>query len=59
MAWARQISLTGNFIDSETALRTGVANEVVAHARVVDRAVELAESIAELDRDMVAAMRQY
>ncbi len=58
MSWARQISLTGDFIDSETALRIGVANEVVPHARVVDRAVELAESIAELDRDMVAAMRQ-
>jgi enoyl-CoA hydratase len=58
MAWARQISLTGDFIGSETALRIGVANEVVAHAHVVDRAVELAESIAELDRDMVAAMRQ-
>ncbi len=57
MAWARQISLTGDFIDSDTALRIGVANEVVAHDHIVDRAVELAQSIAELDPTMVSAMR--
>jgi enoyl-CoA hydratase len=41
-AWARQISLTGAFVDAETALRIGLINELVAHERLIDRAVELA-----------------
>ena len=31
MAWAREISMTGNFVDAATALRIGIANHVVAH----------------------------
>ena len=34
MAKAREMSMTGNFVDAETALRIGLANHVVAARRV-------------------------
>jgi enoyl-CoA hydratase len=57
MAWAREISLTGNFVDAATALRIGIANHVVPHAELLPTAMRLAAAIAESDRDMVATMR--
>jgi enoyl-CoA hydratase len=58
MAWARQMSLTGDFVDAATALRIGLANEVVPHEQLVPRALQLAAAIAEQDRDMVSTMRR-
>ena len=58
MAWAREMSLTGNFVDAETALRIGLVNHVVAHDDLVPFAMGLASSIAEQDRTMVATMRR-
>jgi enoyl-CoA hydratase len=58
MAWAREMSLTGNFVDAATALRIGIANHVVPHAELLPTAMGLAAAIAESDRDMVAAMRE-
>jgi enoyl-CoA hydratase len=58
MAWARQMSLTGNFVDAQTALRIGLANEVVPHDQLLGRAMELARAIAEQDRAMVRALRR-
>jgi enoyl-CoA hydratase len=58
MAWAREMSLTGNFVDAATALRIGIANHVVPHEELLPTAMRLAASIAEADRDMVAAMRE-
>ena len=58
MAWAREISLTGNFVDAATALRIGIANHVVPHEELLPTAMRLAASIAESDRDMVRAMRE-
>jgi enoyl-CoA hydratase len=58
MAWARQMSLTGNFVDAQTALRVGLANEVVPHDQLLGRAMELARAIAEQDRAMVRALRK-
>jgi enoyl-CoA hydratase len=57
-AWAREMSLTGNFVDAATALRIGIANHVVAHEELVPFALGLATAIAEQDRSMVAAMRR-
>jgi enoyl-CoA hydratase len=57
-AWARQISLTGDWVDAETALRIGLVNQVVAHADLVPYCLQLAASIAEQPRDMVVAMRE-
>jgi enoyl-CoA hydratase len=58
MAWAREMSLTGNFVDAATALRIGIANHVVPHAELIPFTMKLAASIAESDRDMVATMRE-
>ncbi|MET0146329.1 MAG: enoyl-CoA hydratase [Ilumatobacteraceae bacterium] len=57
-ARAREMSLTGNFVDAETALRIGLANHVVPHDELIPFALELATAIAEQDRGMVAAMRE-
>lgn len=57
-AWAREMSLTGNFVDAATAQRIGIANHVVAHAELVPLALSLAAAIAEQDRTMVTTMRR-
>ena len=57
-AWARQMSLTSDFVDAETALRIGLVNQVVGHADLVPSCLALATSIAEQPRDMVVAMRE-
>lgn len=57
-AWAREISLTGNFIDATTALRIGIANHVVAHDELIPFCLGLARAIAEADHSMVSAMRR-
>lgn len=58
MARARELSLTGNFVDAQTALRIGLVNHVVPHDDLVPTAMALARDIAEQDRGMVAAMRE-
>jgi enoyl-CoA hydratase len=57
-AWAREMSLTGNFVDASTALRIGIANHVVPHDELIPLALSLATAIAEQDRTMVATMRR-
>jgi enoyl-CoA hydratase len=54
---ARQMSLTGDFIDASTALGWGLVNEVVPHEAMVDRAMELARAVAESDPSAVAELR--
>jgi enoyl-CoA hydratase len=56
-AWARQMSLTGSFVDAETALRIGLLNELVSHDRLLDRAVELAGLIARTSPDAARRIR--
>ena len=58
MAWAREMSLTGNFVDAELALRIGLVNHVVPHDELLPYACTLAGAIAEQDRAMVQAMRR-
>ena len=58
IARAREISLTGNFVDAATALRTGIANHVVPHEELLPFTMGLAASIAEADRGMVTVMRE-
>jgi len=57
MAWAREMSLTGNFVDAETAGRIGIANHVVPHDDLLPFTLALARAIADQDRSMVAMMR--
>lgn len=44
---AIQIILSGDPVDSATALRIGLANEVVPHDDLLERTLEIADSIAE------------
>ncbi|MEJ6511839.1 MAG: enoyl-CoA hydratase-related protein, partial [Acidimicrobiales bacterium] len=43
---ARELSITGNFIDAATALQIGLVNHVVAHEELVPFSLQLAEQIA-------------
>jgi len=43
---AREMSITGNFVDADEALRIGLVNHVVPHDAVVERAVALARDIS-------------
>ncbi|HEX5262926.1 MAG TPA: enoyl-CoA hydratase [Phenylobacterium sp.] len=58
MAWAREISLSGNFVDSATALRIGLVNHLVPHAELLPFTLKLAQSIAEQPSEMVRALRR-
>jgi enoyl-CoA hydratase len=58
MARAREMSLTGNFVTAEKALRIGLVNDVFAHEELIPHAMDLARAIAEQDREMVRALRQ-
>lgn len=57
-AKAAEMSLTGDFVDAPTALRIGLANHVVPHSELIPTAMRIAESIAEQDPVMVAAIRE-
>lgn len=58
MAKARELSLTGNFVDAPEALRLGLANHVVPHDDLLGFTLGLASAIAEQDPAMVATMRR-
>ncbi len=50
---ARQMSITGNYVDAATALAWGLVNEVVEHDRLLDRCRELGGDIASNDQGAV------
>ena len=54
---ARQMSLTGDFLDAATACAWGLVNEVVPHDELLPRAFALAGSIAESDPVTIAELR--
>jgi len=54
---ARQMSLTGNFIDATTASSWGLVNEVVPHGDLMHRAFELGRTIAESDPHVIGELR--
>jgi len=58
MPRARELSLTGNFVDAETAARIGIANHVVPHDELLPFTLSVARAIAEQDPTMVAAVRR-
>jgi enoyl-CoA hydratase len=49
---ARELTLTGRFVDADEALRIGLANSVVPADQVVDQAVRVATAIAAMPRDI-------
>ena len=54
---ARQMSLTGDFVDADTACAWGLVNEVVPHDGLLPRAFALAGAIAESDQATIAELR--
>jgi len=55
---ARQMSITGNYVFARQALEWGLVNEVVPAAYLLNRAVELARSICQIEPRAVQHMLQ-
>jgi enoyl-CoA hydratase len=56
-AMARRMSMTGEVVDAVRAERIGLVTEVVAHDRLLDRAVELAGQIAEVPKPTMLGLK--
>src|SRR5947209_10408847 len=56
---ARYLLLTGEVIDAEQALRSGLVNEVVPAGQVLDRALALAKSCAEGGPEALARTKEF
>ncbi len=56
-AWAREMSLSGAFIDAGTALRIGLVNHVEPHGDMLRVALERAKTIAAQDARLIQLMR--
>jgi enoyl-CoA hydratase len=54
---ASRLSMTGEVIDAARAETMGLVTEVVAHARLLDRTVELATHICEVDAPIMQGLR--
>ena len=54
---ARRMSVTAEFIDAQRALEWGLVTEVVEHSRLLDRALEIAATIAANHGPAVSAIR--
>ena len=57
-AMARRMSMTGEVVDAVRAERIGLVTEVVAHDRLLDRAVELATQIAEVPKPTMLGLKE-
>jgi enoyl-CoA hydratase/carnithine racemase len=56
-ARARRMSLTGEIVDAETALRIGLVTEVVPHDGLRDRALEIAAMMADVPTATMRALK--
>jgi len=56
-AFAREMSLTGNFVDAATALRVGLLNRLVPHGDLLACAQQIAHDIASQDPEMIRNIR--
>jgi len=55
---AKEMSLTGNFVGADEALRLGLVNHVVAHEDLLPTALSLAHDAAGNDQDAVRRLRR-
>lgn len=55
---ARRLSMTGEVVDAARAERIGLVTEVVAHERLLPRALELAAQVAEVDAPTMAGLKE-
>jgi enoyl-CoA hydratase len=58
IARAKEMTMTGNFVDAETALRIGLINHLVSEEELLPTALALATAIGEQVPEMVAHVRQ-
>ncbi len=56
-ATARRLSMTGEVVDAARAERMGLVTEVVSHDRLLERALELAQQIAEVPGPTMQALK--
>jgi enoyl-CoA hydratase/carnithine racemase len=56
-AWARRMSLTGELVDADLALRIGLVTEVVPHVDLLPRALALAARIADAPDGIVDSLK--
>jgi enoyl-CoA hydratase len=54
---AREMSLTGNFVDAAEAHRLGLVNRVVAHDQLLPATIALGHDVASGDQDAVRALK--
>ena len=54
---AREASLTGNFIDAETAMTWGLVNKVCSPETLIENSLAAAQQIAESNPQTISAMR--
>lgn len=57
-ASARRLSMTGEVLDATQAERLGLVTEVVPHERLLERALELAQQIAEVPGPIMAGLKE-
>ncbi|HEV3124886.1 MAG TPA: enoyl-CoA hydratase [Candidatus Dormibacteraeota bacterium] len=55
---AKHMSLSGDYVDADAALRMGLISRLVEHASLIDTAVALAESIASADSSTLQAIKR-
>jgi enoyl-CoA hydratase/carnithine racemase len=58
LGMARRLSMTGEVLDAARAERIGLVTEVVAHHRLLDRALELAAHIAEVPSPIMLGLKE-
>jgi enoyl-CoA hydratase/carnithine racemase len=58
LAMARRLSMTGEVVDAVRAERIGLVTEVVAHDRLLDRAIQLASQIAEVPGPTMLGLKE-
>lgn len=58
LSMARRMSMTGEVIDATRAERIGLVTEVVAHDRLLERALELAGAIAEVSGPTMLGLKE-
>jgi enoyl-CoA hydratase len=54
---AKELSLTGNFLDAQTAYEWGLVNRVVAPDELMPTAMKLAREMADIDGDMLVTYK--
>ncbi|OXE37011.1 MAG: enoyl-CoA hydratase [Phenylobacterium zucineum] len=54
---AKELSLTGNFLDAETAYAWGLVNRVVAPQDLISTALKLAADMAQIEIDMLTSYK--